>query len=250
MFPLQCLTPEQCYLLIAPKEPTEHMIVFLHGLGDSPEYFVQTPVVQTVLEKMQNKEIEPAVIVVPDGRKGYWTDWADGEHPYETHTLEIIRYLQAEQHSNDIALVGVSMGGFGTLSIGLRHPELFSFLVAYSPTDMDIAIQNQPDYPIYKDVFGVGESSDIYLPYALARNPRELILRGAGKDQQLHWIYGDAEAAKFSQGCARLEQTAIAQELEPHVLVVEGGEHSFTTTWTKQSTEWWIEYWQQHVSGN
>ena len=240
MFPLECLTPTQCYVLILPDEPTDDMIVFLHGLGDKAQNFARTSIVSTVRQAMKSGEIDPAIILIPDGDRGYWMDWIDGTHLYETWTLDTIEATAEHYDVSNMSVVGVSMGGYAALSIGLRHPELFHSIVAYSPTDLEIALQKSPFLPVYHNMFG----ADIYREYAYAMNPRELILRGAGRHQSIYWIVGDQEQDKFWQGSHRLETAMVAQGLEPNIHVVTGGDHSFQNTWTVASTKWWIEQWQ------
>ncbi len=240
MFPLTCLTPQQCYVLILPSDETDQMIVFLHGLGDSAQNFARASIVQTVRQQMARGEIPPTILMIPEGERGYWLDWVDGEHLYETWTLESISTVVDQYDVEHTSLVGVSMGGLGALSMGLRHPELVESMVAYSPTDLEIALEDYPTYSLYHNVFG----TDFYTEYAYALNPRELILRGAGHNQNIAWVVGDSEQRKFTEGSERLVRAAESQGLAPSVRVVEGGEHSFEKTWSLESTQWWIDHWK------
>jgi len=244
VFPLTCINPTQCYVLMLPNDETENMIVFLHGLGDSAQNFSRASIVQTVWKKIQKGEFPPTVLMIPEGERGYWLDWVDGEHLYETWTMDSIRTVADQYDIENTTLVGVSMGGLGALSIGLRYPTDIDAMIAYSPTDLDIALQDYPDYGLYQNVFG----KEYYEEYAYALNPRELVLRGAGKKQHMAWIVGDSEQRKFTEGSQKLIQAATSQGLNPAVRVVEGGEHSFEKTWAADSTEWWIAEWQRWMS--
>lgn len=243
MFPLTCLTPSQCYVLLLPSNETNQMIVFLHGLGDSAQNFSRASIVQTVWSKMQRGEIPPAILMIPEGERGYWLDWVDGEHLYETWTINSIRTVVDHYDVEHTSLVGVSMGGLGALSLGLRHPTLIESMVAYSATDLEIALEDYPDYPLYHSVFG----EEMYDAYAHALNPRELVLRGAGQQQNIAWIVGDSEQRKFTEGAERLWIASTSQGLSPQRRVVPGGNHSFDTTWNAESTEWWVDLWMSWV---
>ena len=243
MFPLTYLNPTQCYVLLLPNDETENMIVFLHGLGDSAQNFSRASIVQTVWRQMQQGDFPPTILMIPEGERGYWLDWVDGEHLYETWTMNSVRTVVDQYDVENTTLVGVSMGGLGALSIGLRYPSEVDAMIAYSPTDLDIALQDYPDYGLYQNVFG----KEYYEEYAYARNPRELVLRGAGHNQQIAWIVGDSEQRKFTEGSEQLFVAMQAQGLEPSVRVVEGGEHSFDKTWAADSTEWWIQQWKDWV---
>lgn len=239
MFPLTCLTPNQCYVLLLPSDETDQMIVFLHGLGDSAQNFSRASIVQQVWREMQQGTFPPTVLMIPEGERGYWLDWVDGKHLYETWTINSIRTVVDQYDIEQTSLVGVSMGGLGALSLGLRYPDLIASMVAYSPTDLEIALEDYPTYQLYHDVFG----ENFYREYAHALNPRELILRGAGQQQDIAWIVGTDEQRKFSEGSDRLWVASEAQGLHPQRRVVEGGVHSFENTWNLDSTQWWMDQW-------
>jgi S-formylglutathione hydrolase FrmB len=76
----------------------------------------------------------PSIVVSPNGDSGYWSDWwnggAGGPPEYETFVVdqliplidERFRTLADRGHR---AIAGVSMGGYGSLMIAARHPDLF-----------------------------------------------------------------------------------------------------------------------------
>lgn len=234
---MECFSPVQCYQLGLPDQETKHMFVFLHGLGDTAENFARASIVQTVWQSMEDGEAPSSLLLIPEGKRGYWVNWTDGEHLYEDWTLDTVLRIAKEYDIESISLVGVSMGGFGALSIGLRNSDLFDRIVAYSPTDMEIAIALRPQYQLYTSIFG----EDVYKEYAWSLNPRELILRGAGHDQEIFWIVGDREPEKFLQGSVRLKAASEAQGLHPKIRIVPNGEHSFERTWNEESTTWWLK---------
>ncbi len=244
MLPLTCLNPTQCYVLMLPNDETENLIVFLHGLGDSAQNFSRASIVQTVWKQMQQGDFPPTVLMIPEGERGYWLDWVDGEHLYETWTMNSIQTVVDQYDIESTTLVGVSMGGLGALSIGLRHPDKVDSMIAYSPTDLDIALQDYPNYELYQNVFG----KEYYKEYAYALNPRELVLRGAGQNQNIAWIVGDSEQRKFTEGSTLFLHAAQTQGLNPSVRTVEGGTHSFEKTWAIESTEWWIQEWKSWLT--
>ena len=91
-------------------------------------------------------------VLVPSGAWGYWTNWADGKRNYKDFLLDDVvgsveRIYPISNHPSQRIIAGVSMGGFGALSIGLRHPEMFGAIVAFSATDLDIAINGPKPSP-------------------------------------------------------------------------------------------------------
>ena len=130
------------------------------------------------------------------------------------------------------------MGAWGTLSIGLQHPDQFGQLIAMSPTDVFLATQKTPSSTLYTKPFG----NPIHRPFIAAKEPRELVLRGAGANQRIALIYGSAEKEKFSKGAQRFVATAHAQDIDVSVLVVQDGVHSWKSTWKPDSFLWWMHW--------
>ena len=234
------LSPTCSLLFPSPVQDRDlPLIVFLHGLGSSAGEMATSPAVVWLQEQMKEGRFPSSHLLVMEGEQGYWTDWLDGraEHRYEQRILEAVDEVVGNHPIavEKIALVGISMGGFGALSVGLRHPDVFSAMVALSPTDMELAVQAQPTRSLYTQVYG----DPIHLPYVAARNPRELIIRGAGQDQLLAWAYGTAEPDKFRVGAERLQCVAEVNELYYRQRIVQGGTHSAANTWGPETTKWW-----------
>ena len=81
------------------------------------------------------------LVVAPDGGAGYWSDWAiataEGRPRYETFvTKELIPLVDARFRTiadrAHRAIIGESMGGFGTLMLAARHPDLFAAAASLS----------------------------------------------------------------------------------------------------------------------
>ena len=76
----------------------------------------------------------PSIIVSPDGRSGYWSDWYNGGEggppEYETYVIDQLIPL-IDAHFRTIpdrahrAIAGISMGGYGSLMLAARHPDKF-----------------------------------------------------------------------------------------------------------------------------
>ncbi|WP_188275912.1 alpha/beta hydrolase family protein [Streptomyces sp. CBMA152] len=83
------------------------------------------------------------IVVMPEGgRAGWYSDWAgatDGHFApqWETfHIEQLLPWIDANfptvRERSGRAIAGVSMGGYGALRYGGRHPELFSAVGAFS----------------------------------------------------------------------------------------------------------------------
>jgi S-formylglutathione hydrolase FrmB len=76
----------------------------------------------------------PSIIVSPDGNSGYWSDWYNagtfGPPEYETYVIDQLIPLIDARYRTDPdrsqrAVSGISMGGYGSLMLASRHPDLF-----------------------------------------------------------------------------------------------------------------------------
>ena len=76
-------------------------------------------------------------IVMPDGGRSFYTDMTTGENYYSYIVKELPRFLKAqlglEPDREDMAVAGLSMGGYGALKIGMNNPDMFSMIGAFSP---------------------------------------------------------------------------------------------------------------------
>ena len=74
------------------------------------------------------------VIVTPNCPNDFYRDYPEGDK-YETFFIqEFIPAIETKYHGNGKrAIAGLSMGGYGTLFHGFRHPEMFTVMYAMSP---------------------------------------------------------------------------------------------------------------------
>lgn len=77
----------------------------------------------------------PAIVVSPNGDSGYWSDWwnggAEGPPEYESFVIDQLIPLIDEEFRTipdraHRAIAGVSMGGYGSMMLAARHPDLFA----------------------------------------------------------------------------------------------------------------------------
>ena len=225
-----------CALLFSETEQGP-MYLLLHGLNDRADSLARSLLVRELRLAMKTGALPAGHVLLPNGGGGYWTDWLDGTAGYERLVHDVIGQVEHRKKVDEVVVIGISMGGFAALSIGLRHPNRITKMVAFSPTDLMLATAREPNRSWYTNVYG----TPIHQPYVAARDPRQLVLRGAGKGQQIAIVIGDAEPEKFWLGVQRFATTARAQGLTPALRVVQGGDHSARLTWGAQSIAWVLE---------
>lgn len=133
------------------------VVYLLHGYTDSvqkwfftPQHFINVP---TVIEKSTassgSREI---MVVMPDAYTKYQGSMYSNSATtgdWETFvSRDLVAYM--DKHYRTLAdpqsrgLAGHSMGGYGTMRIGMKHPEVFSSIYALSPCCMIPSTNRQP----------------------------------------------------------------------------------------------------------
>ena len=218
------------------------LIVMLHGLGGEPRNFIDHgKMPQRFADAVAAGQMPPCIVVMVEGRNGYWSDWTDGAHPWATMVAErflmdVRRKLPVTRDPAKTVLMGPSMGGFGALSIGLQRADLFGLVVALSPTDMQFAAEGSPRRKVYTDVFG----KPIDMKAVKRVNPYHLVAAGKGKGQRFWISWGTREGRKFKAGSERLVKAMKRRKLAVQSQPVAGGKHGWASTWEK-SHPWWIK---------
>lgn len=129
---------EMSYNVIFPvgyRKKTESrfaVIYLLHGLmGHFDNWTGKTKIAQYATEY-------DFIIVTPEGGDGWYTDSAsENNDRYETYIVdelipEIDKKFRTQPDKKHRAVAGLSMGGYGSIKFGLKHPELFSLAGSFS----------------------------------------------------------------------------------------------------------------------
>src|SRR3954471_24727289 len=83
----------------------------------------------------------PSIVVSPNGDSGYWSDWFNnglfGPPKYETYVIrQLIPIIDARFRTlprrSARAVMGISMGGSGSMMFAARHPDLFAAAASLS----------------------------------------------------------------------------------------------------------------------
>jgi enterochelin esterase-like enzyme len=125
------LPPNWCKLDDLP------LLVMLHGLyGDNTDWVDKGYLDDAATMLISAGEIAPLIILMPDGDDSFYVNGSEGD--YETYIIsELIGAVDqnfATAATRDTRFIGgLSMGGYGALYLGLRHPDMFSAIGAHSP---------------------------------------------------------------------------------------------------------------------
>lgn len=113
------------------------VLVQLHGYWDDYHSWLYQSNLARYVERL------PLIVVLPNGENGYWVNW-DPRRRYEDFiTQDLWEHVTAtfQVRPGRWAIGGLSMGGYGALRIGLKHPDKYSSIFAHSSV-----IPGPPDF--------------------------------------------------------------------------------------------------------
>ena len=149
------------------------VIIYLHGLFGSETDWLSKGGLDAVADSLARAGRGEAIILMPDGDDGWWTDWAV-ESSYAScadtlHTEDPARYCVrshryegwvahdlvafADSHYRTYAdrahrgIAGLSMGGVGALTLALKHPDLFTAAMSHSGVVSVLVDESNPFAP-------------------------------------------------------------------------------------------------------
>ena len=110
------------------------VLLQLHGLYDDHHSWIHKTKLVHYVADMQ------LIVILPDGATSAYLDWHSNNERLDRQNYEtmIVDDLWHEVHRNlhvddqKWAIGGLSMGGYGTIRLGLRHPEKFSSIWSHS----------------------------------------------------------------------------------------------------------------------
>ena len=111
-------------------KPLDGVIVCLHGHGNDVRFAFDTVRLHDVVADVG---ADLAVASVDGGASSYWHKRADGTDSGAMLTEEFVPFVQQHLAVEPVALLGWSMGGYGALLAGERHPDRFPVIIGSSP---------------------------------------------------------------------------------------------------------------------
>lgn len=153
------LKMERKYAIYLPpdyeySERSYPVLYLLHGGGDNQTGWIQFGELGYITDKAIIEGVStPMIIVMPDGsagRRGFFNSM-DGEWRYEDFFFEeFIPYIEGnyriKTEKRYRAIAGLSMGGGGTFSYALRHPDLFSSACPLSANCGPVSMEDKGKY--------------------------------------------------------------------------------------------------------
>jgi enterochelin esterase-like enzyme len=171
------------------------VIYWLHGgFGNSRD---GAPAIERLDRAIRAGTMPPHIVIVPHALPGGWyVDSKDGARPVEqVLTFDLVghvdRTYRTRAESRYRTIEGMSMGGYGALRLGLKHPEIFGRISAVAPSILKDMGQEPPERT-QDTFFGDQHYYDAVGPWNLAlancpqvRRSSKLRLLSGGADERL-----------------------------------------------------------------
>jgi len=220
-----------------PDNPTRRysVLYFLHGqFGNENDW--ERNGISTIFEKMEaDRDIGEMIVVMPNGGSSFFINSYDGRSRYEDFIInELVPRIDAEYRTiprrEARGILGVSMGGFGALTLALKHPDVFSVVAAHSaavleeipqPSATDRRMQFR--LQLAERVFGNPIDKEFW-----ARNNPILLAEGFKKPPSLKIYFdcGDQDRFGFNVGAETLDHALSANHI-PHEFHIFPGNHGW-----------------------
>jgi S-formylglutathione hydrolase FrmB len=217
------------YGLITSRRIRYPVLYLLHGWnGDYNSWIYQTALEQYAEEYQM-------IVITPEGGNGWYTDSATvSSDQYETYVMnELIADVDgrfrtiADRTGRSIA--GISMGGYGALKLGFKHPQKFSLAASLSGA---LDATTRTDDPSIMQAFGEIESS-IRKTNDLPRLAREF---PADRKSLLPYFYMDCGTDDPWSGSNREFAALLLERKIVHEYRQLPGNHVWTY-WNRQLRE-------------
>lgn len=188
----------------------------------------------------------PFIVVVPEGRNAWYTDSATvPNEKFESYIVEelipdVDRRFRTVASREGRAIAGLSMGGYGSLKFGLKHPELFAFAGSMSgalAAASWLPDEKLPEFvrPSIARVYGPADQPDNETRRA---NDIFRIVRGLTpeKIKALPFLYLDCGTEDFLIGDNRNFSALLIEKKVPHEYRELPGGHTWPY-WDRQVQE-------------
>jgi S-formylglutathione hydrolase FrmB len=215
------------------------VVYLLHGYSDDETGWVQFGEIDRLADKAITDGAMPQMIIVmPDGGVSFYINSYDGKEKYEDFfikefmpNIEKTYKIKAEKKYRGIA--GLSMGGYGSLTLALRNPDLFAACAPLSAaiwTDEDILLP--PDNrreEMFESLYGRGlKGKDRLTKNWYENSPLKIIETKSAEELKKvrYWIDCGDDDFLIKGNC--LLKLALSQKNIPHEFRIRDGAHNWT----------------------
>ncbi|MHB9131031.1 MAG: alpha/beta hydrolase [Armatimonadota bacterium] len=221
------------YVVLPEGDGPFPVVYMLHGLSDDYTIWLRRTSIERYAEQLG------LMIVMPDGGRSFYTDCCGVPANYEQHMLETVAFIDKTFHTingpEGRGIGGLSMGGYGAMKLGLKHPNLFGSIVAHSGA-LDIAMLLRSS-----DL-----SSELQVIFGNTLDPADDCFALATRVRPKPAIYFDCGKSDFLLEHNRDFRAHLKRLEAPHVYKEYRGDHNWAY-WDAHVTTG-LEFHQQHFA--
>ena len=230
------------YDVLFPKEyeNTDNiypLMLFLHGGGNQDSNFLNLigPVILDIWEK---KLVPEMVIVTPNCNRSLYMDYKDGSEKWESFIIrEFLPFLQKEYKVapdvNNTFIGGISMGGLGSLRLGLKYLDKFRAIVSFEPgiepafewKDVETIDKFYREIDFMEEVFGSPIDEDYWNKNNPAYIVRETAEEVRNSDIKIYLEVGTEDFFGLFRGAEFLHRTLFDRDIRHEFRYVYGADH-------------------------
>lgn len=215
------------------------VLYLLHGATDNETAWTQFGEENRIADKaIAEGTASPMIIVTPDAELTWYINSYDGKIRYEDFFVqELIPYIDKEYRTRADkrfrAIAGLSMGGYGTFIMALKHPDLFAACAPLSAgvlTDSETVKMDNGGWgyifgqPFNKDLKGNERLTEHYYSYSVLK----LIENGDVEKMRQVRYYIDCGDDDFLIKGNMAVHSALLDKQIPHEFRVRDGAHNWT----------------------
>ena len=228
-----CVDLPADYASSSQRYPT---LYFLHGLFEHEQSWGDKGG-KAILDGLRSDgQVGRFLVVMPEGDKTFWVNSADGHERYEDFFIQelvpaIDRKYRTLARREDRGISGSSMGGYGALHLGMRHPDVFGAASAHSAAllpKFPNPIPTEGRWGFYASVLQGPFGSPLNQAYWEAETPLTLAEhpeRFAGL--KLYFDCGDHDRYGFNEGNQLLDRV-LTEKGFPHEFFLRPGNHGWS----------------------
>ena len=230
------------YDVLFPKEyeNTDNiypLMLFLHGGGNQDSNFLNLigPVIWDIWEK---KLVPEMVIVTPNCNRSLYMDYKDGSEKWESFIIrKFLPFLQKEYKVapdvNNTFIGGISMGGLGSLRLGLKYLDKFRAIVSFEPgiepafewKDVETIDKFYREIDFMEEVFGSPIDEDYWNKNNPAYIVRETAEEVRNSDIKIYLEVGTEDFFGLFRGAEFLHRTLFDYAIRHEFRYVYGADH-------------------------
>jgi S-formylglutathione hydrolase FrmB len=228
-----CIALPADYAASTARYPT---LYFLHGLFENERSWGERGGEEILDGLVSQGQVGKFLVVLPDGGKTFYVNSFDGHERYEDFFIQelvpaIDRTYRTVPERQARGISGTSMGGYGSLHLSMRHPDVFGTASAQSAAllpKFPNPIPTEGRWGFYARILEGPFGSPLNEAYWEANNPLTLAEHPERfANLKLYFDCGDNDRYGFEEGAELLDKILTEKGFH-HEFALRSGNHGWS----------------------